>query len=155
MRLSTDIISEFTDYERTVLSWGITVTLAYMITYFYPEQASSAWTLALILNSLNYLQMHGISRHIDLNVFWMMSVFAAFLLTKTAPYQIVLLVTGALTFYYTSLKTEGASSRIYNTASLLNIATLIIYFLGSGQIEIYLLLSFIQGGPMLVDFFAN
>lgn len=148
-------LPEFTAYERTVLTWGMTVTAAYLVTHFYPEQAATAWTAAIAVNIVNYLYTSELSTGVDLNLFWTVSVLSAFFLTKVLPPFIALPVVGVLAFYYTSLKTEGASSRIYNTASLLNLATLLIYFIGSGQIEIYLLLSFVQGGPMLIDFFAS
>lgn len=145
----------FTDYERTVLTWGITVTGAYLITHFYPEQAATAWTAAIVVNALNYLFTSEISARIDLNLFWLVSALSAFLLAKVIPPFIALPVVGVLAFYYTSLKTEEVSRRIYNAAAVLNLATLLIYFLGSGQIEIYLLLSFVQGAPMLIDFFTG
>lgn len=146
---------DFTDYERTVLSWGLTATLAYLITYFYPEYAAAAWTTTIVINSFNYLYTTKLSPETNLNLFWIGSALLAAFLIGFVPPEIILPVLGGLVFYYTSLKTEDSSSRIYNTSALLNIATLLIYFLGSGTIELYLLLSFVQGAPMLIDFFTK
>lgn len=148
-------ISDFTGRERTILVWGLTVTMAYLITHFYPDYTGEAWMTVIALNLVNYLYTSGLSLKADLNLFWIVTALTAVMISTSMPDAIILPLLGTLGFYYTSLKTEGSSHRIYKTAAMLNLATLLIYFFGSGQIEIYLLLSFVQGAPMLIDFFAE
>lgn len=147
------IFADFSLHERAVFVWGFTVSLAYLITYFYADFAIYAWIIVLVINTVNHIEMSGFD--LNLNSFWIIAAFSIFFFDGYFDLEIILLVLGSLGFYYTSMKTEEAASRLYYTASLLNIATLLLYLFRSGQVEIYLLLAFVQGGPMLIDFFAE
>lgn len=149
-------LTDFTDYERTVLLWGLTVTFGYLTTYFYSSNSSPVWILLILVNIANYLSLDRSWTDLDLNLLWMVMALLALSTIAYPGWQIYALLTiGVAGFYYTGRKLEGTSKRIYLGAALLNVFVAVIYLIAPSQIEEYLLLAFVQGAPMLVDYFVE
>lgn len=150
------ILTKFTGYERTVLLWGVTVTFGYLNTYFYGSRAIPLWIFLILVNIANYLLLNKAELELDLDLLWVLLSLAAILTLAVPQWRTyVLLTIGIAGFWYTGINLEDASRRIYLGAALLNIFVAAVYLIAPSQIDVYLLMAFVQGMPMLVDYFVE
>jgi hypothetical protein len=145
-------LREITDYERTALLTGLTFSFGYLSYHFYGIYSAPVWISGLILNAVNVI---NIDRNLSELSLELSIVAGTLLLALLFPIYraYILVLLGVAVFYHASNLVESQSARIYRVAVLLNICVALIYFIAPERIEIYLLLAFVQGVPMIVDYF--
>ena len=161
----------------TVAAWGITVTLAYLLTPYIQAlritaiglnyQILFAWALLMTVPAYySYVQAKGPLGWKTLNTGWTILViagiiggiiFQAFITDPTlltySYYQKWLILPG-LAFLYTAYRMNDLSRKIYASAGALNLFTgLGLFIYPQLQLYTFQLAAFIQGVPMILDWY--
>ncbi|WP_414838292.1 hypothetical protein ACK3SF_02720 [Candidatus Nanosalina sp. VS9-1] len=151
--------------SQIILSWGVTVALAWLLTpvmaaqAFTATQAMYVWTalMAVPLALTGLLKYRGDSNKIfDM---WALLVTLLMIENFLTPLQFAMysyfhvwFIAGAFGFYYTSKRLPPPSKKTYRYAAYASIAVLPAVFyrpLLSPLIAI-----FVQGGPILYDWYT-
>ncbi len=162
-----------------VLSWGITVTLAYLFTPYVGLmpvkgvplnfQILLMWTLLMIPPVYHsYREAQGPLGWKTLNTGWSILIvlgivgnFAGELLATdpqilTYSYYHKWLLVPGLAFVYTAYRMNDESRKIYGAAAILNIAAALALFVAPGlQAYTFQTAALIQGLPMIADWYVR
>ena len=151
------------DKSKTLLSWGLTVTLGWILTIllgftgYGVKEVMLTWTVLMIIPvaATGILYHKGNSNKVF--NFWAVAVTLLMVQNMLAPSSIALysyfhlwIVAGALGFHYTSQKLPPPSEKIYRYGALGSIAALGLTIYRPFLAPIAAVL--VQGVPMLYDY---